>query len=375
MPKIKTDEQMRSEFMPKIRAFADERLTAENAGRIYNFLEPYHFDTDGWIVYQAAKGILQTDVYSEFPAEDNLGYFEALDGFGLIEWLEIAKFADKEYEQLPGGYEKLKNHTLDESSPEYQEYRGKLFVAAIRGIITELSDKQPYLLEGFWNRLSYIDNILEKGWPTRDDLNVKLEGEAKKVFGSASEDDLTSFHSEVEIKHRLCNELRSVFMSDEMVQALWIKGNALEDVYRFCLEEDKSDQIYLAVWEYLEKAERGYIAERVYDRVRLEYEDYLDEVKTWPPEKIIDEAYKLTILYDIQISLDPVTSDFSAERLKALQALDSPLWSLYDEWMRRDFTHMDDITDVITDVADEQAAKIEERSFEDELEDEEGLEP
>jgi len=355
MLKIKTDEQCRSEYMPKIKALAEEQLTGENAMRVYNYLKPYHYDTDGWLLYQAAKGILESDVYSEFPAEDNMGYFETLNGYGVLKWLEIAKFADKEYEQLPGGYEKLTAHNLDENSPLYQQYQSRLYLNAIQSIIIGLADKQPYLLEGFWNRLSYITNILEKGLPTRDDLNEKIKLEAKTVFNTATEDDLANINSEVEIKHKIRDELFDISMTDEMVQALTIKDNVLDEVYRFYRDESKDNQVFLAVFEYLEKAEHEYLAERVFDRVKLEYEAYVDEVKQKPVDKIIDEAYKISIMYDIHISLEPETSKFSTERLRALYSLDDPLWSLHHEWQRRDLTHMDDIKDVIFDVADKQA--------------------
>lgn len=364
----KTDEQLRDEYTPKIKAFTDERLTAENAKRIYNFLEPYNYDMGGWHLYGAAKSIMKTNVCYAFPAEDNMGYFEELDGNGLLKWLEIAEFAEKEYELLPGGYEKLSTHTLDENSSKYQEYQDKLWIAAVRNITNSLVNKRPHLLEGFWNRLSFIENILEKGFPTRDELNAKIKLEAKKVFDSATEDDLTSFHSEVEIKHQIRNELFDISMTDEMVQALWIKDDVLGEAYRFYLENHKDNQVFLAVLDYLEEAEHDYLTFRVFDLVKLEYEGYLDEVRKMPPDKIIDEAYKLTALHDIHISLEPETSNFNTEQLKALRSLDSPLWSLYHEFHRREWTLMEDIKDVIFDVAYKQAAENRENSFEDENE-------
>jgi hypothetical protein len=181
----------------------------------------------------------------------------------------------------------------------------------------------------------------------------------------------------VEIKHRIRNELYEIFMSDEMVEALTIKDNVLDDAYCFYLEEHKDNQVFLAMSEYLEKAEHDYLAERVYDRAKLAYEDYVDEVKTWPPQKIVDEAYKLTMLYDIHISLEPIPeSSLTTEQLKGLMSLDNPLWCLYDEWQRRDFSYMDDIKDVITETADERAVEIDPDPFglnEEEAED--GLEP
>jgi len=365
MPEHMTDEQIKDIFSPKLQRFMDERLTADNAKRIYNFLKPYHYDTDGWILYDAAKDILKTDVYSEFPAEDNMGYFETLDGYGLLKWLEIAKFADKDYEQLPGGYELLRSHTLDTESPKYQAFQNELWTAAMKNIIDRLAEKQPYLLEGFWNRLSYIENILGKGFPTRDDLNAKIEREAKTVYDAATIDDLTSFHSEVEIKTKLRNELCEIAMTGEMVEALWVKDDVLEDAYRFYLEDDKDSSVFVLMCDFLEKAEHDYLADRVFDRAKLEYEDYIDRVKEMPKDKIIDEAYKLTILYDLYISLEPETSNYGTERLRALRSLASPLWSLYDEWQRRDFSHMDDIKDVILETADRAIEENEEQGLED----------
>jgi hypothetical protein len=380
MPKNKDDERARGEYLPKIKALTDGRTVSENAKRIYDFLKPYQYDTSGWLLYDAAKGILGADVYDEFPAEDNMGYFENLDGYGLLNRLEIAKFADKEYEQLPGGYEKPAAHTLDENSREYREYQNKLYIAVIESIAAELADKQPYLLEGFWNRLSHIESILEKGFSTRDDLNKKIESEARRVFYSASSDDLSGFRSEAEIKHRIRNGLRSIFMSDETVQALISKDNVLDDAYRFYLEEGKDDQVFLSVFDYLEKEEHDYLAERMFDRVKLEYEDYVDEVKKMPPEKIIDEARKLTMMYDLRAGLDPETSDFSTDRLKALMSFASPLRSLYDDRQR---CGTDDIKDVIAETADERAAENEAADFDidrglfgsDEEEVEDGQEP
>ncbi len=376
MPKIKTDGEMRSEFMPRIKAFTDNRLNASNAKQIYDYLKPYGYDKEGWRLYEAAKGILQADVCSAFPTEDNLGYFETLDGFGLLKWLEIAKFADKEYEQLPGGYEKLKSHTLDEKSPAYQEFRGKLYVAAIRSITVSLAAKQPHLLESFFSRVSYIENILMKGFPTRESLNEKIKREAEAVFATASEGDLTGFHSEVELKQRIRDELHEIFMSEEMVQALTVKDNVLDDAYRFYLEENKDNQVFLAVFEYLEKAEHDYLAERVFDRAKLAYEDYVDEVKTLKPQEIIDAAYKLTTLYDIYISLEPIDeSSLTTKQLRGLMSLDNPLFELYDEWQSRDDSRMDEIKDVIIETADERAAEIAVPGYEDESDAEDGLEP
>jgi hypothetical protein len=365
MPKYITDEQMRDIYAPKINKFTDERLTAENAKRIYDYLKPYQYDTDGWRLYEAAKGILRTDVYSQFPAEDNMGYFETLNGYNLLKWLEIAKFADKQYEQLPGGYEVLTSHTLDEESLKYKEYQDKLYVAAVRSIAIDLIVKQPNHLNCFWHRLSYMVNIVDKGFPTRDALDEKINRELKTVFDAASTDDLTSLYSEVEIKSKIRNEFLLTHMSDAVVQALYITDDVLDDAYRFCIKSNYSDHVLLAVTEYLENAEHDYLAERVYNRVVLEYNNYLDDIKEMPPDVIIKEAYEIVALADIKISLDPEMSVFDTDQLRALYSLFNPLRSIYDEWLDRDDSRMDDITDTISDLANKLIPENDKNEYED----------
>ena len=348
MPKNKIDEQYLNEYMPKIKAFTDDRLNEENAKQIYNFLKPYNYDTDGLLLYQAAKGILQTDVYDEIyhdddnahHYEDTANYLDTLDGYGLLKYLETMKTADG---------------TLGENSPLYQQYHSKLHLNAIKSIIIGLANKQPYLLEGFWNRLSYIENIFGKGFPSKEDLFERIKIEAKDVFNSASEDDLSNSNSEAEIKYKIRDELCDISLTDEMIQALMIKDNILEDIYCFYNEESQDNQIFLTVFDYLEKEENKYLADRMYERVKLEYQDYTDEVKSWPPQKIIDDAGKLNALYGICESFDPPMHEISTEHLKALYSIPSPLFSLYKEWDRRDWTFMDDIKDVIYTVASEKA--------------------
>jgi len=181
-------------------------------------------------------------------------------------------------------------------------------------------------------------------------------------------------YSEYDVKAIILEALYNAPMSDEIIQALFLQGSVLGDVYGLLIEKGYGE-FYEAAFEYIEKTEHDYLAERVFDRVLLEYEDFVDEMKMKPPEKIIDEAYKISIMYDLYISLDPCTSNFSTEQLRALHSLDSPLWELYNEWQRRDFTHMDDIKDVITDVADEQTGENQDMDFEDEDELEDGYEP
>ncbi|MDR1320670.1 MAG: DUF3848 domain-containing protein [Gracilibacteraceae bacterium] len=358
-------EQARSEYLPKIKAFMSERVFYLNAKRIYDFLKAYQYDKGGWLLWEAAKGILESDVYSEFPAEDNMGYFEDLDGYGLLPWLEIAKFADKEYEQLPGDYEKLAAYTLDENLPEYKEYQNRVYLAALRSIAVTLGSKRPHQLEGFWHSLARAENMLGKGFPTRGDLSAKLDREAENLTGASGEKAEGREYSECEAKQAICRALRETAMTDYMTHALFLKSDVLGEAYKFYTEESENEQIHLAVWEYLDKTEHAYLVGRVSDRLNIEYEDYTDEARKMPPEKIIDETWAMN---DFRSIFEPETSHLSTEQLKALMSLDSPLKSLCGEWQRQ--THIGGIKDVIAAAADERAAETETVEFGGEFEDE-----
>jgi hypothetical protein len=299
MAKIKTDEQIKNEYLPKIKTFTDN-LTPEKAERVYNFLKPYHYDTNGLAIEQAAA-------------------------------------------------EAMKN----KSEPGCLAYR------AIQIIIGKLEDIQPYLLEGFWNRLSYIEKILEKGLPIKDDLIVKINNELSELtrdMTARKEEPIANLLAEDSAKTAIRNALHNTPLTDYQIQALFIADNVLDDIFYFYQDSGAKGDIYSVVSDFVSNAEKEYLIDRVYDRIKIEYDAYVDEVMKMPPEKIIDEAYKLTISYEFLCAFDGEPR-LTAEQLKAIMTFDDPLWSLYHEWQRRDWTMQDDIRDVIRDTADEQAAE------------------
>ena len=216
--------------------------------------------------------------------------------------------------------------------------------------------------------------------PTRNDLNEKIQLESAVVFSSASEDDLTNYHSQVEVKSKIRNALLDTSMTDEMVQALYIKDDILTDAYCFFTEYSKDNQVHLAVWDYLDKAEHDHIAEMLYERIEAEHTDFIRKIKLLPPEKIVENAYRITIMDEILCCLDPGVSDFDTEKLKALLSLEHPLDGIYYEWMDNDRSIIEDLEDTIRTAADriiEEKDKANsddnELDYEDEDEDEQEL--
>ncbi|MCL2189162.1 MAG: DUF3848 domain-containing protein [Defluviitaleaceae bacterium] len=202
-----------------------------------------------------------------------------------------------------------------------------------------------------------------QGLLLRDALNAKIKHEAKAVFEAAMVDDLTNFHSEVNIKYEIRNELMELSMSHEMVDALYTAENPLHDAYLFYCTAERVNQVQLAMFEFLEKVEHEYVANKLYYTVKAEYDNYLKTVKVMLPEEIIALSYKLTLLHDIQASLDPKASTLTTEQIKALYSLEEPLWCIYADWQRRNVTNLDNIKDSIICVADKQADEIEKNTM------------
>ncbi len=82
-------------------------------------------DPEGWALYRVAERRCKTSVHEFFSTEDNMGYFEAMDGKQLLPWLECDNFGTCDWRQLdcPGGYEVSENRRINTASEEYINYR------------------------------------------------------------------------------------------------------------------------------------------------------------------------------------------------------------------------------------------------------------
>lgn len=92
-------------------------------------------DPEGWALYKAAKTHTGVDPIHAFPTEGNLGYFEALDGHGLIYWVELYAFGECEYRQLNGGYELSENRVIHEDTEEYRQYRRAICEETVKALL------------------------------------------------------------------------------------------------------------------------------------------------------------------------------------------------------------------------------------------------
>ena len=103
------------------------------------------------------------------------------------------------------------------------------------------------------------------------------------------------------------------------------------------------------------KMSKENLRQTLWEKAAKEQSDYIEHLKTLPPEQIIDRAYEKVMRDDILMTLEnDYMSDFlSDKQVKELLKLDYPLSVCYDEWQKTDVTYMDRLRDVVDDVAND----------------------
>lgn len=91
------------------------------------------------------------------------------------------------------------------------------------------------------------------------------------------------------------------------------------------------------------------LAQQLYDRASQELDAYLANLKIQPPEQIIDRAYQIVMMSDLLMIFEG--KDFSLPELQELVAVKKPLGTLYDEWLRKEDSHMEELRTTVEDFA------------------------
>ena len=91
------------------------------------------------------------------------------------------------------------------------------------------------------------------------------------------------------------------------------------------------------------------LRQTLWEKAAKEQSDYIEHLKTLPPEQIIDRAYEKVMRDDILMSFE---DDYLSDKQVAeLIKLDYPLSACYDEWMDTDVSHMEMLRDTIDSYA------------------------
>lgn len=149
--------QVRTAVQQTINAGIDKAATIYSAREIYAALQPA-LDTDGYYLSGAAKKLMGFDVENEYPVEDNLHYFEAMNGFGRLRFLEAAKFGERCFTPIQSGTETIDKYIIHSDTPQFKAYQDSTFTEALSAI------KRAASLTGDMNDcLSAVANLKNVG--------------------------------------------------------------------------------------------------------------------------------------------------------------------------------------------------------------------
>lgn len=106
------------------------------------------------------------------------------------------------------------------------------------------------------------------------------------------------------------------------------------------------------------------IRQELYDKLEKEYNNFIEEIKTLPPEKIIDKSYEKVMKEETLSMFIPESEMFDMEEIKALNKEKDPLEYLYQGWMDSDLNlnqlYEDNVRDSLYDLVEEQKQKSKE---------------
>jgi len=93
----------------------------------------------------------------------------------------------------------------------------------------------------------------------------------------------------------------------------------------------------------------------LYEKMSAEQAQYRQWLLGQPPGEILNHAYEYTIREDIVMEMEEL--ELTDTQAKALLKSRTPLADVYDAWGKVETHHMDDISEVIENYANERAEK------------------
>lgn len=87
--------------------------------------------------------------------------------------------------------------------------------------------------------------------------------------------------------------------------------------------------------------------ELLYNKMKNEFDSFISELKTKPPEQIIEGSYEKVIKEDLLAIFE--YTEFSQTEAKYLYQLKAPLDDIYQEWCSNDMSYCDMLRETIDD--------------------------
>lgn len=102
----------------------------------------------------------------------------------------------------------------------------------------------------------------------------------------------------------------------------------------------------------LEKLSTEELQNLLYEKAKQEYDEFIEDLKKLPPEKIIKNAYKTVIFEDIVGLFEEDDSFLNRKQLITLIQFKCPLSICYEAWMDADYASTEMLRHAIVEYID-----------------------
>ena len=102
--------------------------------------------------------------------------------------------------------------------------------------------------------------------------------------------------------------------------------------------------------------------ELLYEKVKAEYDTFIDELKRMTPEQVIERAYEKVTKENLVITIQE--NELSPSEAKVLFREKYPLDRLYQEWLDTDVSEMQLLKDSIDDTAKKAVTEMKDKQKE-----------
>jgi hypothetical protein len=89
--------------------------------------------------------------------------------------------------------------------------------------------------------------------------------------------------------------------------------------------------------------------DRLYEKARAEFNAFVSDSEKLTGKEALELGYEKSFKDDFLCILE--SAELPDESAKALLKLKNPLDSLYEEWLKNDYSHMDLLRDTVDDLA------------------------
>jgi hypothetical protein len=204
--------------------------------------------------------------------------------------------------------------------------------------------------------------------PTQEELIQKLYNEIQFfIQGASSTLAASQYLKQLGVMAAIRNELEDIPLYDIQIKMLLDKENILQCAYEHwqCLDSAEcgfdKDIFADVTHDFLAKEDYEYRDKMLYEKVSIEFKDYLDELKQKSPLQIIEAAYQFIMMQDILMSIE--SHNLEQQQIDVLLTLEKPLKSIYDEWLRNDCSHMEMLSDTMEEFIDKQQHNLSSHNY------------